>query len=242
MARVLFSLGLFYFSGIPTLWESGTSYEARCFFCALTVARVGRFSRVSHFPKREKTTPVMQAIVFPIRFLRLCMCQNRISIRLTQHSPANPASYVGREYCEILQRVFAKKETGLQLYWNWICKKFMNEGMLTALPSVNNLSYLQPCFLARSSNQGSVDGLRRDWVLQRLATFDSLSVQMRLEERSRMESRTIVCYLGGIWRGLEPLERIYGSFPLGDLSGRFGGVSLLGKPYISRENRLQYNP
>ena len=30
-------------------------------------------------------------------------------------------------------------------------------------------------------------------------------VQMRLEERSQMESRTIVCYLGGIWRRLEPL-------------------------------------
>ena len=35
---------------------------------------------------------------------------------------------------------------------------------------------------------------------------------MRLEERSRMESRTIVCYLGGIWRRLEPLGRIYGRF------------------------------
>ena len=31
-----------------------------------------------------------------------------------------------------------------------------------------------------------------------------------------MERRTIVCYLGGIWRRLEQLERIYGSFPLVD--------------------------
>ena len=38
---------------------------------------------------------------------------------------------------------------------------------------------------------------------ERLATFDSLSVQIRLEARSRMESGTIVSYLGGIWRRLE---------------------------------------
>ena len=53
-----------------------------------------------------------------------------------------------------------------------------------------------------SSNQGSVEGFRWEG-LQRLVTFDLLSVQMRLEERSRMESRTIVCYLaefGGDWR------------------------------------------
>ena len=43
--------------------------------------------------------------------------------------------------------------------------------------------------------------------LQRLATFDSLSVKMRLD------ARTTVCYLSGIWRQLEPLERIYGRFP-----------------------------
>ena len=50
-----------------------------------------------------------------------------------------------------------------------------------------------------------------------------------------MESRTIVCYLGGIWRRLEPLERIYGRFPSADPSGRFAGVPNLGKPYIERE-------
>ena len=53
---------------------------------------------------------------------------------------------------------------------------------------------------------------------------------MRLEERSRMESKIIVCYLGGICRRLEPLERIYGRFPSVDLSGRFAGVLNLGKP------------
>ena len=53
--------------------------------------------------------------------------------------------------------------------------------------------------------------------------FDSLLVKMRLESRSRMESgRTTVCYLGGIWRRLEPLERIYrGRFPSVDPSGRW---------------------
>ena len=72
--------------------------------------------------------------------------------------------------------------------------------------------------------------------LQRLATFDSLSVKMRLD------ARTTVCYLSGIWRQLEPLERIYGRFPSVDPSRRFAGVPNLGKPYIERENRLQYNP
>ena len=61
--------------------------------------------------------------------------------------------------------------------------------------------------------------------LQRLATFDSLSVKMRLD------ARTTVCYLSGIWRQLEPLERIYGRFPSVDPSGRFAGVPNLGKPY-----------
>ena len=64
----------------------------------------------------------------------------------------------------------------------------------------------------------------------RLATFHSLSVQRRLEARSRMESRTIVCYLGGIWRRLEPSERNYGRFPSVDPLGRFVGVPNLGKP------------
>ena len=48
-----------------------------------------------------------------------------------------------------------------------------------------------------------------------------------------MEKRTIMCYLGGIWRGLEQLERIYSRFPSVDQSGRFAGV--LGKPlYIEK--------
>ena len=93
------------------------------------------------------------------------------------------------------------------------------------------------CYLSTvtwSSNQGSVNGFRRE-KLQRLATFDSLSVQMRLAARSRMESRTIVCYLGGVWRRLEPLERMYGRIPSVDPSGRFTGVPNLGKPYIKRK-------
>ena len=77
-------------------------------------------------------------------------------------------------------------------------------------------------------------GLER---LQRLATYDSLSVQRRLEANSRMESRTIVCYLGGIWRRLEPLERIYGRFPSVDPSGRFAGVLNLRKP-LHREKTV----
>ena len=83
----------------------------------------------------------------------------------------------------------------------------------------------------RSSNQHSVDGFRWEG-LQTLATFDLLVLQMRLEERSRMESRTLVCYLGRIWRRLEPLERIYSCFPLVDLSCHFAEVPNLGKPYI----------
>ena len=58
---------------------------------------------------------------------------------------------------------------------------------------------------------------------------------MRLEERSRKESRTIVCYLGGIWKRLEPLERIYGRFLLVNLSGRFAGVPNLGKPLYRKK-------
>ena len=77
-------------------------------------------------------------------------------------------------------------------------------------------------------------------ALQRLATFNSLSVQMRFEERPRMEGRTIVCYLGGIWRRLEPLERNYGRFLSVDPSGRFAGVSSLGKPlYIEKSVYLK---
>ena len=40
---------------------------------------------------------------------------------------------------------------------------------------------------------------------------------------------------------LEPLERIYGRFPTEDPLGRFAAVPNLGKPYVERENRLQYN-
>ena len=88
--------------------------------------------------------------------------------------------------------------------------------------------------VTRSSHQDSVDGFRRE-RLQTLATFDSLSVQRRLEAKSRKESRTIVCYLGGIWRRLEPLERIYRHFPSVDPSGRFAGLPNLGKPlYIKK--------
>ena len=36
-------------------------------------------------------------------------------------------------------------------------------------------------------------------------------------------------YLGGIWRRLEQLERIYRRFPSMDQSGRFAGVPNLGK-------------
>ena len=81
-------------------------------------------------------------------------------------------------------------------------------------PSVSNLSP-RPCryllTVTRSSSQGSAEG--RWERLERLATFDSLWVQRLLKARSRMESRTVVCYLDAIWRRLEPLERIYGRFP-----------------------------
>ena len=57
----------------------------------------------------------------------------------------------------------------------------------------------------------------------------------------------MVCYLGGIWRRLEPLERIHGRFPSVDPSGRFAGVLNLGKPHGGREGRclkgnLWYSP
>ena len=40
----------------------------------------------------------------------------------------------------------------------------------------------------------------------------------------------MVCYLGGIWRRLEQLERISGRFPSVDQSSRFAGVPNVGKP------------
>ena len=44
-----------------------------------------------------------------------------------------------------------------------------------------------------------------------------------------------MCYLGGIWRRLEWLERIYGRFPSVDQPGRFAGVPNLGKTlYIEK--------
>ena len=39
-----------------------------------------------------------------------------------------------------------------------------------------------------------------------------------------------MCYLGGILRRVEQLERIYGRFPSVDLSDRFAEVPNLGKP------------
>ena len=50
-----------------------------------------------------------------------------------------------------------------------------------------------------------------------------------------------MCYLvGGIWRRLEQLERIYGRFPSVDPSGRFAGVPNLGKP-LYREKTEHIN-
>ena len=114
-------------------------------------------------------------------------------------------------------------------------------GRLSLSPvDINTLEQGPCCYLSTvtwSSHQGSVNGFRRE-KLQRLATFHqfhSLSVQMPVAARSRMESRTIVCYLGGAERRLEPLERIYGRIPSVDPSGRFAGVPNLGKPYIERK-------
>ena len=99
-------------------------------------------------------------------------------------------------------------------------------------PSVSNLS-LRPCrylsAVTRSSSQGSVDRYKRE-RLQRFATFDSLLVQKRLVARMKITNGTKNYYLGGIWRRLEQLERIYGRFPSVDQSSRFAGVPNLGKP------------
>ena len=89
--------------------------------------------------------------------------------------------------------------------------KLISKGAGDCLPPrVWVIWVLRPCrylsTVTRNSNQGSVDGFRRE-RLQRLATFDSLSVQKRLEAMSRMKNKTIVCYLGGIWRRLERLEQ-----------------------------------
>ena len=56
---------------------------------------------------------------------------------------------------------------------------------LSPTPSVSNLSLRLRCYLStvtRSSSRASVDGFNREG-LQRLASFDSLSVQRRLEAR-----------------------------------------------------------
>ena len=56
---------------------------------------------------------------------------------------------------------------------------------LSPTPSVSNLSLRSCRYLStvtRSSSQGSVDCVRRE-RLQRFATFDSLSVQRRLEAK-----------------------------------------------------------
>ena len=42
-------------------------------------------------------------------------------------------------------------------------------------------------------------------------------------------------YLGGIWRRLELLERIYGRFPSVDQSGCFAGVPNFGKPLYRKK-------
>ena len=44
-----------------------------------------------------------------------------------------------------------------------------------------------------------------------------------------------MCFLGGIWRRLEHLERIYGRFPSVDWSSRFAGVPNLGKPLYAEK-------
>ena len=116
---------------------------------------------------------------------------------------------------------------------------------LSPTPSMSNLSLRPRRYLStvtRSSNQGSVDGFRRE-RLYKFATFDSLSVQRRLEARKRMERRSIVCYQGEIWRRLQSLERNYGRFPSVDPSGSFAGVPNLGKPlYKEKTGLLHKNP
>ena len=72
-----------------------------------------------------------------------------------------------------------------------------------------------------------------------IGTFDSLSVQMCLEERSWMERRTLVCYIPT--QNLEAigaLKRIYSCFPSVDPLGRFAGVPNLSKP-VSVKRRLR---
>ena len=60
-----------------------------------------------------------------------------------------------------------------------------------------------------------------------------------------MEGRTIVCYLSGIWRRLEQLERISGRFPSvdHDQSSRFAGVpNLAGKPLYYIDADIERKP
>ena len=66
-----------------------------------------------------------------------------------------------------------------------LCIDVNESKRLSLIPSVSNLS-LKPCrylsTVTRSSGRGSVDGFNREG-LQRLATFDSLSVLRRLDAR-----------------------------------------------------------
>ena len=50
-----------------------------------------------------------------------------------------------------------------------------------------------------------------------------------------------MCYVGGMWRRLEQLERIYGRFPSVDQWSRFAGVPNLGKP-LYREKTVARGP
>ena len=93
---------------------------------------------------------------------------------------------------------------------------------LSPIPGVSHLSLKPSRYLStvrRTSNQGSVDGFRRK-SLQRLATFDSLSVQRRLEARKQMESRTIVLPSPNL-EATGAVGANYDRFPLVDPSGRF---------------------
>ena len=46
-----------------------------------------------------------------------------------------------------------------------------------------------------------------------------------------------MCYLGGIWKRLEPLERIHGRFPSVDPSGRFASP----QPFYIKPHKLAIN-
>ena len=52
-----------------------------------------------------------------------------------------------------------------------------------------------------------------------------------LKEDNEWKGELLCVTVGGIWRRLEQLERIYGRFPSVDQSSRFAGVPNLGKPF-----------